>query len=457
MNAAPLSAPLDVPSRPALGLPEVLARLDRLTDWERRPRGGMRVGLAPMHDLLARLGAPQRRLRVVHVGGTKGKGSVSALIEAGLLRAGLRVGRYASPHVESVTERVCLGGAPVTEAVLARALARTLDAHEAARRDESAGGDATWFDVLTAAALLIFGEAGLDWAVIEVGLGGRLDSTNAVDGEVAVITNIGLEHTEILGHTRAAIAAEKAGILKPGAALVTTLPPEDEAGAVAAGRAAALGCPVLRPVLPPGASIAEENAALAGLVLDHLGRDHPGLRGLRNRGGAPVSAALLDGATRAAACLPGRLERRTIRRAEGPVPVVLDGAHVPFNLAAVLRDLTRADDLPGPCIALVAMAGDKDAPGFLAVLARHAARLVCTEMPERRGHGAEMLQALAAVAGAEAEAVALPGAALARAADLAAARGGWLLVTGSLHLVGALRGATQAEAYGRGRSPWPEP
>ncbi|BCM84919.1 bifunctional folylpolyglutamate synthase/dihydrofolate synthase [Methylobacterium indicum] len=450
MNAAPLSAPLDVPSRPAPGLPEVLARLDRLTDWERRPRGGMRVGLAPMHDLLARLGAPQRRLQVVHVGGTKGKGSVSALIEAGLLRAGLRVGRYASPHVESVTERVCLGGAPVTEAVLARALARTLDAHEAARRDESAGGDATWFDVLTATALLIFGEAGLDWAVIEVGLGGRLDSTNAVDGDVAVITNIGLEHTEILGHTRAAIAAEKAGILKPGAALVTTLSPEDEAGAVAAGRAAALGCPVLRPVLPPGASIAEENATLAGLVLDHLGRDHPGLR---DRGGAPVSAALLDGATRAAACLPGRLERRTIRRAEGPVPVVLDGAHVPFNLAAVLRDLVRADDLPGPCIALVAMAGDKDAPGFLAVLARHAARLVCTEMPERRGHGAETLQALALAEGIDAEAVALPGAALARAADLAAARGGWLLVTGSLHLVGALRGATQAEARNRLQSP----
>ena len=408
----------------------------------------MRVGLAPMRDLLARLGAPQSRLRVVHVGGTKGKGSVGALIEAGLRRAGLRTGRYASPHVESITERVCLDGRPVAEAVLARALSRALDAHEAARHDDGPGGDATWFDVLTAAALLVFGEAGLAWAVIEVGLGGRLDSTNAVDGEVAVITNIGLEHTEILGHTRAAIAAEKAGILKAGAALVTTLAPGDEAGAVAAARAVALGCPVLRPVLPPEASIAEENAALAGLVLDRLGGC-----GVRGPGGIPVGAALLDGATRAAACLPGRLERRTLATTDGVVPVVLDGAHVPFNLAAVLRDLARAGDLPGPCCALVAMAGDKDAAGFLAVLAGSAGAIVCTEMPERRGHAAEALGHLASDAGTAAEAVASPEAALARAADLAAARGGWLLVTGSLHLVGALRGATQAEAHDRGRSP----
>ncbi|WP_246775451.1 bifunctional folylpolyglutamate synthase/dihydrofolate synthase [Methylobacterium aquaticum] len=429
------SPPLSDPSP----LPATLDRLDRLTDWEKRPRGGMRVGLAPMRDLLARLGAPQASLRVIHVGGTKGKGSVCALIEAGLMRAGLRVGRYASPHVESVTERVCLQGRPVADAALARALTRALDAHEAARRDGTAGADATWFDVLTAAGLAIFGEAGLDWAVIEVGLGGRLDSTNAVDGEVAVVTNVGLEHTEILGQTRAAIAAEKVGILKPGAALVTTLDPDDEAGAVAAARAAALACPILRPAIPPGAPIAEENAALAGLVLDHLGR-----RGARGRDCLPLRAALLDAEARAGARLPGRLERRTIPTAAGPVPVVLDGAHVPFNLAAVLRDLARAPDLSGPCIALVAMAADKDAAGFLSALARSAEAVVCTEMPERRGHGAAALRALAAAAGLEAEAMATPEAGLAQAADLAAARGGWLLVTGSLHLVGALRGSTQA-------------
>ncbi|NGM36214.1 bifunctional folylpolyglutamate synthase/dihydrofolate synthase [Methylobacterium sp. DB0501] len=399
----------------------------------------MRVGLGPMRDLLARLGEPQALLKVIHVGGTKGKGSVCALIEAGLMRAGLRVGRYASPHVESVTERVCLQGIPVEDPRLAGALTRALDAHEAARRDGTEGADATWFDVLTAAGLMLFSQAGLDWAVIEVGLGGRLDSTNAVDGLVAVVTNVGLEHTEILGTTRAAIAAEKVGILKPGAALVTTLAADDEAGTVAAARAAALGCPVLRPALPPGASIAEENAGLAGLVLDHLGA-----RGMRGRDGAPLQAGLVDAEARASARLPGRLERRMIRTVHGPVPVVLDGAHVPFNLAAVLRDLDGGPDLAGPCTALVALAGDKDAAGFLAVLARHAAAVVCTEMPERRGHAAAALRALAAREGVEAEAVALPEAGLAHAAELAARRGGWLLVTGSLHLVGALRGATGA-------------
>jgi dihydrofolate synthase/folylpolyglutamate synthase len=426
-----------MPSDPSL--PSILVRLDRLTDWEKRPRGGMRVGLDPMRDLLARLGEPQAHLRVVHVAGTKGKGSVCALIEAGLMRAGLRVGRYASPHVESVTERVCLQGRPVEEVRLAQALARALDAHEAARRDGTAGRDATWFDVLTAAALAIFGAAGLDWAVIEVGLGGRLDSTNAVESEVAVVTNVDLEHTEILGRTRAAIAAEKVGILKAGAVLVTTLGPDDEAGAVAAERAATLGCPVLRPVIAAGASIEEENAALAGLVLDHLGG-----RGALGDDGTPLRAGLLDAAARAGARLPGRLERRRIPSAAGTVPVVLDGAHVPFNLAAVMRDLARVPDLPGPCIALVALAGDKDAAGFLAVLARHGASVVATEMLERRGHAAATLRALAAAEGMEAEAVAEPGAALTRAAALAAQRSGWLLVTGSLHLVGALRAATEA-------------
>ncbi|PIK74626.1 bifunctional folylpolyglutamate synthase/dihydrofolate synthase [Methylobacterium frigidaeris] len=399
----------------------------------------MRVGLDPMRDLLHRLGEPHERLRVIHVGGTKGKGSVCALIEAGLIRAGLRVGRYASPHVESVAERVCLQGRPVEDARLAQALARALDAHEAARRDGTAGQDATWFDVLTAAALTIFGEAGLDWAVIEVGLGGRLDSTNAVGSEVAVVTNVALEHTEILGTTRAAIAAEKVGILKPGAVLVTTLPADDEAGAVVAARAAALGCPVLRPAISDGAAIEEENAALAGLVLDHLGRS-----GALGRDGAPLRANLLDAAARASARLPGRLERRRVRTAARAVPVVLDGAHVPFNLAAVLRDLARAPDLSGPCIALVALAGDKDAAGFLSVLAGYGASVVATEMPERRGHAAAALRALAAAEGMEAEAVAAPDAGLTRAADLAARRGGWLLVTGSLHLVGALRAATEA-------------
>src|SRR5208283_3282076 len=195
-------------------LAAAMARLDALTDWERRPRSRMRVGLEPARDLAARLGDPEKAFRAVHVGGTKGKGSVSALIEAALVRAGLSVGRYGSPHVERVTERVSLQGRDVDPARLARGLDLTLDAYEAARREGTAAAGATWFDCLTLAAFAIFREAGVEWAVVEVGLGGRLDSTNVVNGEIAIVTNIGLEHTEILGSTRAAIAREKVGVLK---------------------------------------------------------------------------------------------------------------------------------------------------------------------------------------------------------------------------------------------------
>ncbi|MGA9850015.1 MAG: Mur ligase family protein, partial [Roseiarcus sp.] len=285
-------------------LAEAMARLDALTDWEQRPRKFMRVGLEPMQDLAERLGRPQQAFRAVHVAGTKGKGSVSALIEAALARAGLKAGRYASPHVETVTERVTLQGREVDEATLARALTQALDVYEDARRARTAAAEATWFDLLTAAAFLVFGEAGVEWAAVEVGLGGRLDSTNVVFGEIAVITNIGLEHTEILGETRALIAREKVGILKAGAVLVTTLAPDDEAGRVIQARADKLGSPVIRVNPDDGATIEETNVALAGAVLDQLGR-----KGVAGRDGRPLGATMIDAETRAAARLVGRMER----------------------------------------------------------------------------------------------------------------------------------------------------
>src|SRR5271166_4960697 len=253
-------------------LAEAMARLDALTDWERRPRKFMRVDLKPMQDLATRLGRPQDAFRAVHVGGTKGKGSVSALIEVALAQAGVRVGRYASPHVETVTERVSLQGRSVDEPTLARALTKALDVYEEARSERTAAAEATWFDLLTAAAFLIFRDAGVEWAVVEVGLGGRLDSTNVVNGEIAVVTNIGLEHTEILGSTREAIAREKVGVLKPGAALITTLDPDDEAGCVLQAKADELGSSARRPRLNAAATIDETNVALASAALDQLGR-----------------------------------------------------------------------------------------------------------------------------------------------------------------------------------------
>ena len=139
-------------------LTQALARLDLLTDWERRPRNTMRVGLEPMRDLATRLGDPQKSFRAIHVAGTKGKGSVSALIEAALAHAGLRVGRYASPHVELITERVSIGGHDIDEPTLAHALDKALDAYEAARTAGTAAAEATWFDLLTASAFSSFAQ-----------------------------------------------------------------------------------------------------------------------------------------------------------------------------------------------------------------------------------------------------------------------------------------------------------
>lgn len=433
-------------------LTEVLSRLDQLTNWERRPRGEMRVGLEPMLDLMERLGNPHRSFRAIHVAGTKGKGSVCALAEAGLMHAGLRVGRYGSPHVTRVNERVSILGEPISDDGLAKVLTLALDGYEAARRDGTAGEDATWFDIITTAAFLAFREAAVEWAVVEVGLGGRLDSTNVVDGEVAVVTNIELEHTEILGSTREAIAREKVGILKPGAVLVTALPADDAAGRVVQQRADELGCPVLRTTFTADATIADRNSELVGLVFDWLGEHGERSRGQQGDAGAPIGAWLLDGAVRDRARLPGRMERASFRGTAGSgwtglaVPVVLDGAHVPFNIEAVMNDLVRSAHDSGPCIAVVALASDKDAQGFLSVLSHHVSKVICTETPGIvKGHAATELQGLATSMALPSEAIPDAPAALERAASLAAEAGGWVLVTGSLYLVGALRGAMQRD------------
>ena len=428
-------------------------RLDKLTDWERRPRGTMRVGLEPMIDLARRLGDPQNSFRSIHVAGTKGKGSVSALIEAALVRAGVSVGRYASPHVERLTERVTLDSREAGKATLARALERALDAYEAARKASTPAADATWFDLLTAAAFLIFAEKEREWAVIEVGLGGRLDSTNIVHGEIAVVTNIGLEHTEILGKTRARIAREKVGILKKGATLVTSLGADDEAGAVLEAKARELGSRVRRPRLHTGVTIDQVNLTLAAAVLGELR-----MKGVRGRSGGPVGAALLDRETLAAARLPGRMERFDVNLSPRRVPVVLDGAHVPFNLEAVLRDLALIPELAGPCVAIVALAADKDGTGFLSELAKRASTAILTELPgSSRGRAPAELAAIAGALGLRSEVEPQAERALARGLELAAQTDAWLLVTGSLYLIGALRGATRRAALADGAAAAPAP
>lgn len=394
---------------PDAPLTAALARLDARIDWERRDRGALRPGLGPIEALVAALGFPERAYRTVHIAGTKGKGSVAALVAAALEG---HVGVYGSPHVSRVQERIRLDGREVEDGLLARSLNAALD---------QATPAATWFDVMTAAAFVAFRESGVDWGVVEVGLGGRLDSTNVVAPAACAITSIDLEHTDVLGDTRAAIAGEKAGILKPGVPCVTGVEPGSEAGEVIAARARELGCPLTW--APTGGTLVERNLATARALLDLLG---------------VPSTRLDDPQVRAAATLPGRLERARL----GPIPVVLDGAHVPSSLRAVLEDLAGDPALSGPCVAVLSVGRDKDARGLLKALAARVDRVHCTSVGERQWSPQE-LQALAAAEGLDAAADDSPGGAVA-SATAGLAPGGWVLVTGSLHLVGAVRGGLSA-------------
>ncbi|MEP9380137.1 Mur ligase family protein [Aquabacter sp. CN5-332] len=408
----------------------------------------MPVVLDPLRDLLDRVGNPQLAFRTVHVAGTKGKGSVAALIEAGLHRAGLKVGRFSSPHVERVTERVTFGGHEIDERSLAAALERAWSVREEAFRQGGPGYAVTRFDLETLAAILAFAEAGVDWAILECGMGGRSDSTNVVDGEVAVLTNVGLEHTAILGTTHTAIAYQKVGILKRGATLVTAVEPDGEAGAVVRAAAEELGCPIVFRPPRPGEAIAEINTGLAQAVLDELGR-----RGVSicrpDLPPGPVAGWLVDAETRRAARLPGRMERFDLPLAtvangldyapRAFLPVILDGAHVPFNLEAVLADLGNMADLAGPCAVVFGLGRDKQAREMLNVLKPHASIVICTRTTSGPpSYEPSELRNLADSLGLAAVVAAHPGDAVAKASAFAAAQD-WILVTGSLHVVGAVR------------------
>ncbi len=415
-------------------LVSALARLDAAINWERADRGAMRVDLSPMEDLVARLGDPHEAFETIHVGGTKGKGSVAALIGAALMQSGRRCGRYSSPHVEDVRERVEVQGAWVDDSILAAGIDAAMKAQIDARKARTPAAAATWFDLMTAAAFWAFRDAQVEVAIVEVGLGGRLDSTNVITPVLCVLTNVDLEHTDVLGSTRQAIAREKAGILKPGVPLVSGVGAGsegscgDDPGLVIDQRAEELGIPVALPAIAHG--IIARNRGLASKALDVLGE-----RGWCDTAGQPLGAHLLTipGVVRAAE-LPGRLERRS----QADTQIVLDGAHVPSSLEMVLAELHASGGLTGPMSAVISLAQDKDAQGFLKALVGHADRVICTCVDSGRHQPASELTSLARELGLAAHGVDSPQEALQQALK-GCTPNGWVLVTGSLYLVGALR------------------
>jgi dihydrofolate synthase / folylpolyglutamate synthase len=429
----------------AVELEQACQRLDKLMSWERSDRRGMQMDLAPSFDLMARLGNPHRRFRSVHVTGTKGKGSVCALVEAGLVRAGLRVGRYASPHVQHISERISIGGRPIGDQDLALALSAALDAREQASLEQTAAKDATWFDVLTAAAFVSFDRAAVAWVVVEVGMGGRLDSTNVVESDVAVITNIGLEHTDVLGDTIEKIATEKAGIIKPGCTVVTPIPPDHPAGQViwrAAGRIAA---PVRQVPVPTGATLSLENLATARSVLNALGGR--GVSSIAREGLVSTRDLPAEAAERVR--LPGRLERFRLTGDDAGSglarDVVLDGAHVDFALVEVLRELRTHGELRSKPVVLLALGSDKNARAFAAALAREALLVVCTRVRSGRpGMDASVLAAAIREVGLPTQVASNSSEGFARCRELATSS--WILVTGSFYLVSEIRAELTAAA-----------
>jgi dihydrofolate synthase/folylpolyglutamate synthase len=355
-----------------------LAWLETLSPW---PKEGF--GTERMRALLAALGEPQLGLPAIHVVGTNGKSTTTRMTETLLLASGMRAGAYLSPHVRSWAERIRVRGAEVD-----------LEAALAAVRPAAEDLDATQFEVLTAAALVAFRDGQVEAAVVEAGLGGRHDATNVLDKtRVVVLTNVSLEHTDVLGDTREAIAAEKLAVIHPGCTAVIGEPEWD-----AAARRAGAGAVIV-------ASGGARPLALAA-VQAFLGGD--------------VDPEPLDAVT-----LPGRLERR-----EGEVR---DGAHNPDGVRWLVEHLPRDD-----YTLMASMLADKDVDEMLRGLSTLGRRFVASRSSNPRALPAEELAARARRWFAHVEAEDDPHVALALAHTL----GEPVLVTGSLYLLADLERAS---------------
>lgn len=445
---------------------DVAAFMARSPSFERAGAVPGGLQLERMRALVEALGRPDRAYRIVHVAGTKGKGTTCAAAASILDAAGLRVGLYTSPHLIDVRERIRVGPLPAPDALWVEA-GRALEAAARAARLEVGRDDGpTWFELCTALALEAFRRAAVDVAVLEVGLGGRLDATNVVTPDVAVITRIARDHVALLGHDLASIAGEKAGILKPGVPAVAD-PGDPAAEAVIVERAARLGAPLWR----VGRELRAEVLGDQGGVIDARLETPRAARVVR----APVAAAtvtdlalavgaldalvargVLDGAALDAAVPPGLARLRWRGRWDalpGQPAVVVDGAHDEASFRALAA--TSAARLgAAPLVLLLAVSRDKDLAAIADLIARWPARslqvVCCAARTPRAAPPPELARALEA-RGVRAEAVEGGSApALERALALARAAGGVVLACGSLFLAGevlALRGEDVRAAW----------
>lgn len=437
-------------SRPPLFLPDWRAMTleDRIAAISERRRFGMKPGLERMEALLEALGGPERGLACVHVAGTNGKGSVAAMVASVLQRAGLGdVGLYTSPHLVFFNERIRIGGAPISDAALDRALGAVLAADS---------GEASFFELATATAFVAFRDAGVRLAVVETGLGGRLDATNVIVPVLSVITNIGLEHCQYLGDTIGEIAFEKAGIVKPGRPVVAGAM-DPVALEVIRKRAAALSAPFFEARTAVSSRKAKDGSERVAIEDDSraVGNIRLPLGGPFQRENLSTAITALEVFSQAAGmpleddAVRAGLESvvwpcRFQRVCDTPA-VIVDGAHNPPAAVALARAIANV----GAPIALVAgMCDDKNAGDFLRILHPQARVAFATETPNDRTMPAGGLAALMRAAGwRSAQAIPNWRDALDAATAWALENGGAVIVCGSLFLAGAV-----ADLYGA--LPW---
>ncbi len=432
--------------------------LNSRTNYEKKwpSYGTVTFNLDRMRRLSALVGNPQDRYPTIHITGTKGKGSTAAMIESMLRAAGLRTGLYTSPHLVNIEERIRVNAEDVPKERLAALLERIHGPVERIR-NTAVPPHPTFFEIFTVAAFLDFAEEHVDWGVIEVGLGGRLDSTNIITPEVSVVTRVGLDHMNILGNTVAEIATEKAGIIKKGVPAVTG-PQERDAERVLRGRAGSLDAPVWgvgREITVSDVArregafgyrfnvktpFAEHGALEIPLVGVHQVENTAvavgAIDALRSSGKLNIDgAAIALGLSRVEA--PARVE------VMGRSPlVVVDGAHNPLSMEALVRAV-RENFTWKRLILLYAMATDKDVASSLDVVLPLADEAFFTLTNSPRAAKPETLASLARSRGLAKVRAERDTAAAFRQALAAMGPDDLLLITGSLYLAGDLRPVIQ--------------
>ena len=401
---------------------------DMLSELYRARRAGIELGLERVQAALAALEHPERDIGVcVHIGGTNGKGSTAAFVEAIARQCGRRTGLFTSPHLDRFAERFRIDGMPADEHRVYASYRRVQRVVSAIRPAISL----TFFEWVTVMGLCLFADAEVEIAVLEVGLGGRLDATNAVSCAVACVTGVALDHQAYLGDTLAAIAGEKAGIFKPGQRAVIGCAGEPQAVPLLvqhARGAGVAGLTVVEEPVPADLTLGlagrhqRTNAASALAIAEHLA----GLHAIE-----PERASWHLGLARTR--FPGRLEVL----AERPT-LLADGAHNPHGARALADALS---DWPRPRILMLGVSNDKDAVGIAAALLPAVDALILTRAEHARALSIDALARAVAEAGGErlpTEFVDEPAAAL-RGARERAGEGGTVVVAGSLFLIADIR------------------